>query len=124
MMLLTEKNTRKWTIQATNTAFISKFRKELPQYTKPFRIGNRYLSTFFEPLPVEDASYQRTRAIFSAFSPTIKNGFIPRTPLGRKLLSLRSQAIQKGMKLLSADEVLEETKLRRGELVENEKNLS
>lgn len=40
--------------------------------------------------------------------------FVPKTVLGKKLLSLRNKAIISGMKLLSEDEVLEEVKHRRG----------
>ncbi|HLI47526.1 MAG TPA: hypothetical protein VKV18_02385 [Chthonomonas sp.] len=41
--------------------------------------------------------------------------FVPKTPLGRKLLAIREQAIQAGMTLWSVDEVLEEVRRRRGE---------
>lgn len=51
------------------------------------------------------------------------DSFVPRTPLGRKLLSLRIRAIEAGMKLLSADEVLEEVKRRRGEPEDDEANV-
>ena len=47
-------------------------------------------------------------------------GFIPRTALGNKLLSLRTRAIAAGMKLLSEEEVLEKIQRRRGELEGNE----
>ena len=49
--------------------------------------------------------------------------FVSRTSLGRKLLSLRIRAIRAGMRLLSADEVLEEVRRRRGEL-DDEDNCS
>jgi len=39
--------------------------------------------------------------------------FVPRTLLGRKLLSLRNRAIRSGMRLLNVDEVLGEVKRRR-----------
>jgi len=68
------------------------------------------------PLPEEDMSYRSTEIIF----PEVTEVFVPRTPLGRKLLSLRIRAIKAGMRLLSADEVLEEVKRRRGELEDNE----
>lgn len=42
-----------------------------------------------------------------------------RTALGRRLLELREQAISKGMKLLTQDEVLDEIRRRRGEPLEN-----
>jgi hypothetical protein len=50
-------------------------------------------------------------------------GFKPRTNLGRKLLALRKQAIDEGMRLLSADEVLEEVRRRRGEKDNNEAHI-
>ena len=46
--------------------------------------------------------------------------FVPRTALGRKLLSPRNRAIKVGMKLLSADEALEGVKRRHGELEDGE----
>ena len=45
---------------------------------------------------------------------------VPHTPLSRKLLSLRTRAIDTNMKLLTEDEVLEEIRHRRGELDEQE----
>jgi hypothetical protein len=38
-----------------------------------------------------------------------------RTELGRKLQLIRNKAIQKGLILLSEDEILKEVKTRRGE---------
>jgi len=55
--------------------------------------------------------------------PETHTSYRPRTPLGKKLLELRMQAIQKGMKLLSEDEILNEVKRRRGELEDDEENL-
>jgi hypothetical protein len=49
--------------------------------------------------------------------------FMPRTDLGKKLLSLRNQAIARGMRLLTEDEVLEEVKRRRGEIEDGEADL-
>lgn len=43
-------------------------------------------------------------------------GFIPRTALGLKLMSLRNRAIASGMKLWSENEILTEVKRRREEL--------
>jgi len=40
--------------------------------------------------------------------------YVPQTPLGRKLFSLRSKAIAKGMPLLSAEEIANEVEIRRG----------
>lgn len=50
--------------------------------------------------------------------------FIPRTALGKTLVALRTKAIAAGMRLLTEDEVLEEVKRRRGEIKENDANLS
>jgi len=44
----------------------------------------------------------------------------PRTPLGRKLMALRRQAIDKGMRLLTWDEVDAEVKRRRGDRSDDE----
>jgi len=52
-----------------------------------------------------------------------KEEYIPRTPLGKRLLEIRKRAIQAGMKLLSVDEILEEVRRRRGELKEDEEDL-
>jgi hypothetical protein len=68
------------------------------------------------PLPDEEISYPSTEIGFLQRT----KAFVPRTALGRKLLSLRTRAIEAGMRLLSADEVLEEVKRRRGELRGNE----
>jgi len=42
--------------------------------------------------------------------------YMPRTPLGRKLMALREKAIAGGMPLMSSDEISEEISQRRGEL--------
>ena len=49
--------------------------------------------------------------------------FVPRTPLGKRLLALRRKAIREGMKLLSENEVLAEVRRRRGESVDDEADL-
>lgn len=46
----------------------------------------------------------------------VMEAYVPRTPLGWKLLSLRKKAVEKGMRLLSVDEILEELRKRRGEI--------
>jgi hypothetical protein len=46
-----------------------------------------------------------------------KKAFIPKTPFGRRLLQLREQAIAEGMTLMTADEILNEVKKRRGESI-------
>lgn len=48
--------------------------------------------------------------------------FIPRTPLGRKLVALRNKAISSGMRLFSEKEVLEKLKRRRGAFMESDDN--
>jgi hypothetical protein len=63
------------------------------------------------PFPDEDISHQITEIAFMQRT----KAFVPRTPLGKILLSLRNRASAAGMGLLSADEVLEEVKRRRGE---------
>lgn len=47
---------------------------------------------------------------------TKKPTFRPKTALGERLQALRSKAIGDGMRLLSADEVVEEVMRRRGEI--------
>jgi len=42
--------------------------------------------------------------------------YMPRTPLGRKLMALREKAIAGGMPLMSSAEISEEISHRRGEL--------
>ncbi len=49
--------------------------------------------------------------------------YVPRTPLGERLLRLRRRAVNSGMRLISADEVLEEVRRRRGELEDNVEDL-
>ena len=71
------------------------------------------------PVREEDMSYRSTEIVF----PEVTEEFVPRTPLGSKLLSLRIRAIQAGMTLLSTDEVLEELRRRRGELEDNDTDL-
>lgn len=68
------------------------------------------------PIPDEKLSNAITRSTL----PDLGKPLISRTVLRRKLLSLRMRAIQHGIKLLSADEVLKEVKLRRGETDEEE----
>lgn len=68
------------------------------------------------PIPEAKMSFRSTEIII----PETRDVFVPRTPLGKKLLSLRVRAIKAGMKLLSADEVLEQLKRRREEHENNE----
>lgn len=52
-----------------------------------------------------------------------KFDYVPRTPLGKKLLALRAKAVSAGMELLSEDEVLEEVRRRRGGVEAGEADL-
>ena len=52
-----------------------------------------------------------------------RSEFTPQTEFGKRLYALRSKAIAAGMRLLSADEVLEEVKRRRGELNAEDEDL-
>ena len=71
---------------------------------------------FVLPFREEDMSYRSTKIIF----PGTAEAFMPRTPLGKRLVALRRKAIQAGMKLLTEDEVLEEVRRQRGELEDDE----
>ncbi len=68
----------------------------------------------------EEKSTSQTTKVFRA---DWEIGFIPRTALGKTLVTLRAKAIAAGMRLLNEDEVLEEVKRRRGEFEDNEANL-
>ena len=48
---------------------------------------------------------------------TEKHKYQPKTALGERLMALRNQAIAKGLTLLDADEIIEEVRRRRGEVV-------
>jgi hypothetical protein len=48
---------------------------------------------------------------------TEKPSYRPKTALGERLMALRNQAIAKGLTLLDADEIIEEVRRRRGEVV-------
>jgi len=41
----------------------------------------------------------------------------PKTPLGRKLVAIRAQAIAQGLRLLTEDEIRDEISHRRGDSV-------
>lgn len=47
---------------------------------------------------------------------TEKRKYQPRTALGERLIAIREQAIAKGLRLLNADEIIEEVRRRRGEI--------
>ena len=72
------------------------------------------------PVGTENGSWRSTIVNF----PGGREEFRPRTALGAKLLAIRNRAIISGMPLLSEDEVLNEVKRRRGELENDEADIS
>lgn len=76
---------------------------------------------FVHPVSEEKSTSQATEFIPSEWE--IESSFIPRTTLGKRLLTLRTKAIDAGMRLLAEEEVLEEVKRRRGELGDEEADL-
>ena len=119
-MTLTEQLTSDWAARMTSGVLFPAYLEEWPGYSEPLFTESRRRAAlwvnFVLPLREEDMSCPRTEIIF----PEVTEAFIPRTPLGRKLLSLRIRAIEAGMRLLNADEVLEEVRRRRGELEDEE----
>lgn len=71
------------------------------------------------PIGIERSTSQATEVTLANWNVE----FIPRTALGKKLLLLRKRAIASGIQMLSAEEVLEEVKRRRGELQNHETDL-
>lgn len=63
------------------------------------------------PVPTERWSFKMTEVR----DPDATGRFVPRTDLGRKLLTLRRQAIARGMTLLDADAILVAVRRGRGE---------
>ena len=120
---LTERLTSDWAARRTSGAVSMTDLEEWRGWNKLLlpkgRPGAVPWVDFVLPVPEEDMSYPSTEILF----PKITEEFVPRTPLGRKLLELRNRAIQAGMRLLNADEVLEEVKRRRGELEDDETNV-
>lgn len=76
---------------------------------------------FVYPVSGEKSTSQATEVIPSEWE--MESGFIPRTALGKRLVTLRTKAIDAGMRLLTEDEVLVEVKRRRGELEDEEADL-
>jgi hypothetical protein len=78
-------------------------------------IPGRLTKKPFSEIDASGASY--------AVSPIItgnhaeKPAYQPKTPLGKKLVALREQAIARGLNLLDEDEIVEEIGRRRGETV-------
>lgn len=115
---LTERLNSDWAARKTYGVLSLKYLEEGTDYSLPtekYRRADPWIK-FVLSLPEEDMSYRSTEIIF----PEVTEVFVPHTPLGEKLLSLRIRAIEAGMKLLSADEVLEEVKRRRGEPEDDE----
>jgi len=120
---LTERLTSDWVAKKASGVLFPTYLEEGTGYSerhlaKSQRIAALWVD-FVLPLREEEMSYRSTEIIF----PEVTEPFVPRTPLGRKLLSLRLRAIQAGMRLLTEDEVLEEVRRRRGELEDDEADL-
>lgn len=117
---LTEQLTSDWAAREASGVTFLAFPDEWHGYSKRLFPESQRRPTlwvnFVLPLPEEDMSYRSTEIII----PEVMKMFVPRTPLGKKLLALRTQAIKAGMKLLNANEVLEEVKRRRGEIEDDE----
>ena len=62
--------------------------------------------------------------LLEAVSTECAGGFIPRTELGKRLVALRNKAIATAMRLLDEKEILEEVRRRRGEIENDEADLS
>ncbi|GEM_PF-981022 len=120
---LTERLTSDWAAETTFGVLLPRYLQEWPGSSeRPLPEDRRRAAQWVNlvlPVREEDMSSRSTKVVF----PEITEEFVPRTPLGRKLLSLRTRAIQAGMTLLSADEVLEELRRRRGEIEDDEANL-
>lgn len=119
-MTLTERLTSEWDARKATGVLFPTYLVEWSGYGERLPTeSQRRDASWVElrlPLPEEDISCRSTEIIFLEAT----EAFVPRTPLGKKLLSLRTRAIAAGMRLLSADEVLEEVKRRRGELGDDE----
>lgn len=89
---------------------------ELPEINYPRRTA---WIAFVYPVGEEKSTSQATEITPTEWG----EGFVPRTALGMRLATLRTRAIEAGMRLLTEDEVLEEVKRRRGEIEENEADL-
>jgi len=120
---LTERLTNELAAETASGVLFPRYLQEWPGSSeRPFPEDRRKAVQWVNlvlPLREEDMSSRSTEIVV----PEITEEFVPRTPLGKKLLSLRIRAIQAGMTLLSADEVLEEVRRRRGEIEDDEANL-
>jgi len=115
---LTERLTSDWAARKASGVLFPTYLEERPGLLESWPKATLRVN-FVLPVREEEMSYRSTEIII----PEVTEAFVPRTPLGRKLLSLRIRAIKAGMKLLTEDEVLEEVRRRRGELEENEADL-
>jgi len=117
---LTERLKSDWAARKASGVLFPTYLEEWPGYSERLLTESQRRAVlwvnFVLPLREEDMSYRSTEIIF----PEVTEVFVPRTPLGRKLLSMRIRAIEAGMRLLSADEVMEEVRRRRGELEDDE----
>lgn len=71
-------------------------------------------------LPKELPTNSRVRVFIETIETPAAEEFMPRTPLGERLLALRKQHIAEGGVLLNPDELLAEMRSRRGGRVMDE----
>lgn len=70
---------------------------------------------YYRSIEASGSSFPACRITARDF--TEKHKYQPKTVLGERLMALRNQAIAKGLILLDADEIIEEVRRRRGEVV-------
>ena len=70
---------------------------------------------YYKAIEASGSSFPACRITARDF--TEKHKYQPKTALGERLMALRNQAIAKGLTLLDADEIIEEVRRRRGEVV-------
>ena len=79
---------------------------------------SNWLSILF-PVDTDRSTSHASRIMVGNYA----DAYALRTRLAMKLLGLRQKAIDEGMRLLDADEVLDEVKRRRGEIETDETDL-
>ncbi len=109
------------TMEAVAQTLSSSTSREWPTYREP----HPFLRTWGGTVPWHIITWpcseeKMSRQTVGVVPLEAETSYRPRTPLGRRLMELRMQAIQKGMKLLSEDEILQEVKRRRGELKDDD----
>jgi len=123
-MTVTERLTRHWEADTSSSVvcppFLQRASSREHQVLPHEKAPARDWITLVPSIRTETMSRSVTEFSF----PGITEAFVPRTPLGRRLAALRGKAIRAGTKLLTEDEVLEEMRCRRGELEDDETNLS